>query len=448
MKKYNIMFTSHPDYSGNSKSLYEYMIKKYSELNIYWTIFDPKNANKFKEKNIDFVIYGSEKFQEKMKDTDIVFFTHDELIRDKIDGQIFIYLGHGNGSKKFGRMINKVNLSENDDEYLYLMKKNIDYIICSSELYKVLYHAMLDVEYDRILPLGTPRTECMRSKNSFEKLQMVCKKNIKKYKKILMYLPTIRTGLGRKNDGTFSDNVLNIDKYDEALLENYLRENNYLLIVKYHPYETNKNQKYNCENILYLQESDLSSNMIALTEILGAADLVIADYSSAYSDFVAIDKPVCFLLNDLENYKKSRGVIFNDIDFWCPGPYINNLDNFKIETKKLLTNKKYYDKERKNYKKIVFENNIKNISENICKTLFDSKFKLKPKAVKKDYDDLLYENQKYKKELKEKIDENKLIKEEVEKQKVKIYDLSKNLDMIYNSKSWKILEKIRRMIRK
>ena len=60
------------------------------------------------------------------------------------------------------------------------------------------------------------------------------------YDKVLMYLPTFRNGLGRENDGAFSDNILNLEKYNEEELENYLEDNNYLLIIKYHPYEINK----------------------------------------------------------------------------------------------------------------------------------------------------------------------------------------------------------------
>ncbi len=455
MKKYNIMFTSHPDYSGNSKALFEYMKSKYKSLNICWTIYDDKNSDKLKENGIDFVVYGSKEFEDKMKNTDIVFFTHDELIRDKKEGQIFIYLGHGNGSKKFGRMIDANKLAKNDDEYLYLMKKNIDYIICSSELYRVLYNVMLEVDYNRILPLGTPRTEYINSKESIKNLELVCNKELGKYQKILMYLPTFRSGLGRTDDGTFSNNVLNIDEYDEHNLERYLKENNYLLIVKYHPYETNKNIKSNCENIIYLQEENLSNNLLSLTEILGAVDLVIADYSSAYSDFVAIDKPTCFLLNDLEDYKKSRGIIFNDIDFWCPGPYINNIDSFKIEIKKLLTDKKYYSEERKKYTKLVFEKNTKDISKNICKTIFNPSFKLEPKESKKSYDDLIEENNIYSRKLEE---TNRILEEnnkknnelylEIEKQKALVYELSKNLETIYKSKSWKMLEKLRKVVRR
>lgn len=448
MKKYNIMFSSHPDYSGNAKALYEYMKKEYKNFNLYWTIHDATNKEKLDSKNIESVIYGTESYYNKMKIIDIVFFTHDELIRDKREGQIFIYLGHGNGSKKFGRMIESEKLAKNDDEYLYLMKKNIDYIICSSELYRVLYHAMLNVDYNRILPLGTPRTEYINSKGSFKNLELVCDKELKKYQKILMYLPTFRNGLGRTEDGTFSNNVLNIDEYDEHNLENYLKENNYLLIIKYHPYEINKIEKSDCENIVYLQEESLGNNCLSLTEILGAVDLVIADYSSAYSDFVAIDKPVCFLLNDIEKYKKSRGIIFNDIDFWCPGPYINDLDSFKLEIKKLLTDKKYFSKERKKYTKLVFENNTKDISKRICKTIFDPTFHIEPKEIKKSYNDILDENNIYNKKLKEIEEENKKLSLEIENEKALVYDLTKNLETIYNSKGWKILEKIRKVVRR
>lgn len=455
MEKYNIMFASHPDYSGNCKALYEYMKKKYKEMNLVWTIYDGNYQDVLKNKDIRFVLYNSEEFNLEMQKADIVFFTHDELINEKREGQIYIYLGHGCGSKKFGYMIEKDNLAKDDEIYLYKMREAIDYIICASELYKTLYSVMFNFEYDRILPLGTPRIDYVYSPNSVANLALVCDRNLNKYNKILMYLPTIRNGIGRKGDGSFTKNVLNLDEYDESELERYLEKNNYLLIIKYHPYETNKEAKSKADNIVYLDEKSLTDNGISLTEIIGGANLVIADYSSAYSDFVAMNKPVCFLLKDLESYKKNRGILFNNIEMWCPGPYIKNIKQFTYEVNKLLSDPKYYSDERKNYTRLVFGDNLKSTSKKICNYLFNENISLSPKNRKKTYDDLQNEVKiknkiidKQKCELKKFNNDYRNIMVKNQELESQISELLDQLNVIYNPKGWKLLEKIRGIVRK
>lgn len=441
MKKYTIMFASHPDYSGNAKALYEYIKKKYKNMDLCWTIYDIENSKYLENNKINYVVYNTEDFEVQMQKTDIVFFTHDELIHEKLEGQIFIYLGHGNGSKKIGRMIDKDKLAPGDNDYLYFMKKNIDYIICSSELYRVLYSVVFDVDYDRFLPLGNPRTDYVSSKESSKKLNLVVQKDLSSFDKILMYLPTFRSGLGREGDGAFSDNVFNLEKYDEEILNDYLVKNNYLLLIKYHPYETNREIKIKSDNVIYLEEENLTKNLISLTEIIGAVDLMIADYSSAYSDFVVLNKPVCFLQNDLKEYSKGRGIVFNNADIWCPGPGIKTIQELKEEVSKLLEDETYYAKERQAYTNLVFENHTKDICKNICKTLFESKFKLLPKKSTKEEELIAKDLQKLKKDNQELSETLAIITSELSEKNIE-------LDRIYKSKGWKLLEKIRKLFRR
>ena len=98
------------------------------------------------------------------------------------------------------------------------------------------------------------------------------------------------------------------------------------------------------KNIVVLDDSVMTKNLVTLTEVINGIDLIVADYSSAFSDFVILDRPVCFLDNDIELYKKNRGITFDNIKFWSPGPFIKGLNEFEGEVKKLLNNKDYYTK--------------------------------------------------------------------------------------------------------
>ena len=68
MKKYNILFASHPDYSGNAKAIYEYMKENYKEYNLYYLINDESNYELLKSAGGDCYINGSDEFK-KLFDT-------------------------------------------------------------------------------------------------------------------------------------------------------------------------------------------------------------------------------------------------------------------------------------------------------------------------------------------------------------------------------------------
>lgn len=437
MEKCSILFASHPDYSGNAKAIYEYMKSRYGQYDLSWVVYDEKNFDLLNSHGIKCYKFMSEEFNKKFKSIDIVFFTHDELLDLKRSNQKYIYLGHGNSAKKIGRLLDEDNLAPQDKDYLEMIKNNVDYIICSSELWKYLYHVSLDIDSNNILPLGTARTDYIYNENSKENLKK-CGIDISSYKKVLMYLPTFRNGLGRKDDGVDSKEILNLESYDEKELEDYLVSNNYLLIIKYHPYELNKKNVTNLKNMVVLDDNVMSENMVTLTEVIGTMDLIVADYSSAFSDFVILNKPVCFLNRDIEVYRKNRGIIFDNIDFWSPGPYIKNINEFKTEINKLISDNDYYKKERLEYVKMNFGSNTRNCAKNVTDYLFKKKNIFKKMNNVSESKRLYNENLQLKEQLSELEKTNSNLLEENNR-------INTELNLMKSSRGWELLEKLRRI---
>ncbi len=58
---------------------------------------------------------------------------------------------------------------------------------------------------------------------------------------------------------------------------------------------------------------------IQINQLLGLADGLISDYSSAAVDYMLLDKPIGFTLEDVEEYGQSRGFVFDNIRDWLPG---------------------------------------------------------------------------------------------------------------------------------
>ena len=161
-----------------------------------------------------------------------------------------------------------------------------------------------------------------------------------------------------------------------------------------------------------LQKYNFDTNMI-----LNAADIMISDYSSLGLLFLILDKPVLYFSSDVNDFSNSRGILFNDFNFWTNNDTIDTIDEFKEKvSRELNTSNIESVRKRKN----LFFGNLK---DGGCSNIVDYFF---------DKDGNLKSNIKYT------YDENYVLKQENLK-------LKEELDNIYNSKGYKFLEKIRKL---
>ena len=81
MKKLNITFCSFPDFSSNAKPLYEYMVKKYKDtMNFVWVVRTDEMYETLNKKNITAYKLGTDEYFKYIKNSDIFFTTHADII--------------------------------------------------------------------------------------------------------------------------------------------------------------------------------------------------------------------------------------------------------------------------------------------------------------------------------------------------------------------------------
>ena len=87
------------------------------------------------------------------------------------------------------------------------------------------------------------------------------------------------------------------------------------LVFKFHPWE--RGVEYFSGKHLHIYDAGAD-----LYPLIGFADAMISDYSSIYMDFLLLDKPVLFLVPDMEEYiRKDRQIQF-DYNDMTPGPKV------------------------------------------------------------------------------------------------------------------------------
>ena len=67
---------------------------------------------------------------------------------------------------------------------------------------------------------------------------------------------------------------------------------------------------------------------IPVNRVLGKADALISDYSSAAIDYLILDRPIGFLLEDVEEYGTSRSFVFDPVRDWLPGEELFDFNDF------------------------------------------------------------------------------------------------------------------------
>ena len=118
---------------------------------------------------------------------------------------------------------------------------------------------------------------------------------------------------------------------DEMLneLNDFLSKNQIEIILKIHHLQLEKTIfKKLFSNIIFLTDMEIQSRGLQLYEIVGKSDALITDYSSVSFDYYLVNKPICYILDDIESYQSNRGFVWDDILQVMPGHHINDLNQF------------------------------------------------------------------------------------------------------------------------
>lgn len=204
---------------------------------------------------------------------------------------------------------NKLPTYNNGFFYCFLKKefKSYKMIVSSSkEVSKKLSSAFLS---KNIFVTGYPRNDLFFNKKFIFK-DYQNKFKLFKYKKIILYAPTFR------------DNYLNVTPFSNYFLNKlneYLKINNFLFLIKKHPSEKKINIPSRLSNIL-----DISKKLEDIQEILVHTNLLITDYSSVSFDFAIINRPIIFYSYDYSSYLEKCRDVYYDYYKTMPGPFADN----------------------------------------------------------------------------------------------------------------------------
>ncbi|MBQ5849698.1 MAG: CDP-glycerol glycerophosphotransferase family protein, partial [Lachnospiraceae bacterium] len=321
------------DFSDNAKALFEYMLKNnYNEK--YELIWFVKNPDEYQEytanKNVSFIALKWSVSDEKEKRdayyralclAKYIFFTDAYgIARNCRADQIRVQLWHGCGFKT------RLNFSP--------CSKRYEYMTVTSELYADIHSKVFGLQRSQLLITGCAKEDWLFQTEEMDYFKELHIPNADKY---IFWLPTYRKAddvLAQRNGYELNQEtgLPIVDTQEKVkLLNTFLAEKGIVLVIKLHPYQNREKIVLDsCSNIILLDNGQLNQLGIHINHLLGRADALISDYSSAAVDYLLLDRPIAFMLDDVEEYESSRGFVFDNIRDWLPGEEIFSFDDLLI----------------------------------------------------------------------------------------------------------------------
>lgn len=229
--------------------------------------------------------------------------------------------------------------------------KDLNYATCPGKGCMELYKNQYRVDYEKQIYMMPARTNYM----------LRCKGRIHEYvgaqtEQVILWLPTFRQLSGSDRKDAVFNTPIEVLSRNIQKISMELKKNNEILVIKKHPREkVNICMPHNCDNIYILEENDLENNRISLQELLNDSDALITDYSGIAFEYMLLDKPIGYVISDIEDYY--RGFSVKQPYDYMPGTKIKDVDDLVEFLYNLKEKKDIHSRERKELVKKLFGEN-------------------------------------------------------------------------------------------
>lgn len=283
-----------------------------------------------------------------------VFYTAGQIPIKPSKNQIVIQMDHGTAAFKTGGALSNIN---NGDEFFF------SYITAPSEIYVDILQREYLCKKDNVIICGEPMTDSLFTENK--------QYNLGNYKKIILWMPTFRQSKYLNYDDS-SESILPMfrtNEYEE--LNKELKKREIKIIVKLHTAQNLDELKdidlSNFSNLEILSNDDFVKKGYEIYELLKDIDSLVGDYSSVSLHYLLLDKPLAFVIPDIEEYKEKRGFVFDNPEDYMAGHLIRNKIDFYKYLDDISLNLDSYKEKRKKVRGIIFKYQDGHNTERILK---------------------------------------------------------------------------------
>ena len=317
-----IVFRSAPDFSDSSIAVYNALKAnpRFKDFRMVWlttsNIREYQGAKCYQYKSLLALLSF---FRAKY-----TFSTHGIYGGLATKKQIKVELWHGMPLKSLAAYSANSNLAINFDKDMY----DFTYLFATSPFFKNIMAKCFKMSEDAVHVLGLPRNDMiMHPDDSLVKL------NIGTARKSICWLPTYRNPIDVQINNRVVEQGKNyefgiplINSGNINLLDSCLHDADVNLIIKIHSMQKFDKTKIPASSYIHIiTDEDLCKNDVQLYKILACSNALITDYSSVYIDYLATDKPMAFVVDDIDEYSSDRGFVFENPMDYMPGMKVKTL---------------------------------------------------------------------------------------------------------------------------
>lgn len=341
-----IILESEGDLSDNAYAIYDYMRhnnyeKKYK---IIWLVEDVKSA-KYNIQDVKFIIKFPNGIEAKrsfyLARCKWYIYDHCNVISNlrKRKKQMLVYLTHGWGYKA----PKGVNTKKN--------KSRCDCIMSTGELSAKGLSEFFQEPLDKVIITGYPRIDYFYKHSDLITATVNREWRFDKYKKVFFWMPTFRKSINTTISENYIDNQTGLPIFEtkQSLygFSKFLKDESILLVLKLHHLQANLPIfDESIDNIRVIDDNELKKCGIQLYQLIPYSDALISDYSSVSIDYMVLNRPIIYTLDDYEQYNKSRGLFLENTIDYMPGYHVYNADELKQSILEICNEIDKYKEER------------------------------------------------------------------------------------------------------
>lgn len=344
-------FYSRPTFSDNGEVFYHYLLERpeYQRMKFIWFLDDERgqmpDGERTKTVQLKSRFHHGYTYaaRRQMRQCGFLFSTH-VLYAERIPGQRIVYLWHGCSYKKA-------------DETFLAKHLCADALLVPGPLFVRTKSESWRIPAEILLPLGYPRYDLLNQDS--QKAEKFARK-IGKGNRLVIWLPTFRNPADKRSKlpelALENTGELPLIHGEQQLrwLDHCCEELGITLCIKRHHYQSVwAHEEETLSNIRFLKDEDFFREGVALYSFLRYTDALITDYSSVAVDYLLLDRPIAFTLDDLQVYQKYRGLVFDDPENYMPGDHLYLPENLKSYLENISLGKDEHAKDRQRMKEIM-----------------------------------------------------------------------------------------------
>lgn len=208
------------------------------------------------------------------------------------------------------------------------------YVVSGSAVFGQYRADQFGVDHSKLLLTGMPRNAELTRPLGPEQLAEL---TVDPQRPFLVWMPTYRQARGGGLNGSWSD--LQDTDHDQQLVQHLepgleaLMDLGIQVVLKPHPLDHTSRLM---SGLVVVTEDDLERSQATLYRLLAASSGLLTDYSSVWTDYLTLDRPIGFFFPDFEDYAATRGLYPDDAMQHLPGPILASAEDFRLLGEEIL----------------------------------------------------------------------------------------------------------------